>query len=277
MDKNTIIPSTTNGLYLPFTETSGIVKKQLSVTYKHAAATTDVLPAYESETLRKTLAKLKKKQKVELFVYGDSISTGANSSGYLQISPKLDPWYDLVAQNLTACYGGKVNVTNYAVGGWTSREGVNGGTVAGSPRPGLRGLFLDANHLKDYKPDLAVIGFGMNDASIGLGIPTYVANLKTMIDAVRKQNPDCDIILLGTMLANPAARDQAKNQAEYSESLYDLASSYGGVAVVNVGKVHKAILDSGKIYTSISANNVNHPNDFTTRMYAMSILRALVK
>ena len=86
-----------------------------------------------------------------------------------------------------------------------------------------------------------------------------------------------DIILLGTMLANPASPTHAKNQAEYSESLNEVAAAYGGVAVIDVGKIHKVILDSGKNYTSVSANNVNHPNDFTTRMYATAILAALVK
>lgn len=278
LNQNTMIPSATSGLYLPFTEGAEIVKKQLYVTYKHAEVTTTVMPEYQKDALSKTINKLKKKQKVEVFVYGDSISTGANSSGYLDIQPKLDPWFDLVVENLSACYGGKVNLTNYAVGGWTSREGVNGGTVGGTPRPGLRGLFLDAKYLQDYKPDLAIIGFGMNDASIGNpNIDTYVQNIKSMIDSIRKQNANCDIILLGTMLANPASPNHSKNQMEYSETLYTIAKGYSGVAVVNVGKVHKAILDSGKLYTSMSANNVNHPNDFTTRMYASAILGALVK
>ena len=218
--------------------------------------------------------KLKKQEPLELFIYGDSISTGANSSGYLQMEPGLKPWFNLVKDNLEACYGGKITLKNLSVGGWTSNNGVEGGTV-NKVQAGLAAQFK--NKLKDYYPDLAVIGYGMNDATLNVGIEKFKQNIKSMIDTIRKQNPDCDIILLGTMLANPKAKDQCKNQAEYSDSLADVAKGYKGIAVVNVGKVHKAILDTGKIYTEMSANNVNHPNDFTTRMYASAILSALVK
>lgn len=271
---NNMIPSTDAGLYLPFTEGAGIIKKQLYVTYKHPAATTGVMPAYEGAALAKTIKKLKKQEPLELFIYGDSISTGANSSGYLQMEPGLKPWFNLVKDNLEACYGGKITLKNLSVGGWTSNNGVEGGTV-NKVQAGLAAQFK--NKLKDYYPDLAVIGYGMNDATLNVGIEKFKQNIKSMIDTIRKQNPDCDIILLGTMLANPKAKDQCKNQAEYSDSLADVAKGYKGIAVVNVGKVHKAILDTGKIYTEMSANNVNHPNDFTTRMYASAILSALVK
>ncbi len=275
--QNTSIPSKVEGLYLPFTEGVGIVNKQLYVTYKHDEVSTNVMPEYQSKTLSKTLSKLKSEEDINMLIYGDSISTGANSSSILQIEPELDPWYKLVQKNLAKCYGGKVTLKNFAVGGWTSTQGVNGGTVGSTPRPGLKGLFLDANYLKGYSPDLAIIGFGMNDATLNVGIAKYKENTKSMIDSIRSQNPNCDIILLGTMLANPASPTHAKNQAEYSESLNEVAAAYGGVAVIDVGKIHKVILDSGKNYTSVSANNVNHPNDFTTRMYATAILAALVK
>lgn len=275
--QNAMIPSTDTGLYLPFCEDGGIIKKQLYVTYKHAPVSTDTLPEFAGNNLPHAITKLVNKEDLELFIYGDSISTGANSSGYLELEPNLDPWFRLVRKNLENCYGGKVTLKNYSVGGWTSKQGVDGGPNGGKTQLGLAALFKDQNNLKGYKPDLAIIGFGMNDATLNVGIANYKENITSIIDTIRKQNADCDIILLGTMLANPKAKDQCKNQTEYSQSLNSVADGYKGVTVVDVGKVHRAILDSGKLYTEISANNVNHPNDFTTRMYAMAILNALVK
>ena len=79
---------------------------------------------------------------------------------------------------------------------------------------------LDKNgELKGYVPDIAIIGFGMNDATLGLSIDTFCNNIMSMIKTIREKNADCEIILLGTMLANPMAKNQSKNQTEYTEYL----------------------------------------------------------
>lgn len=279
---DTSIPSTDEGLYLPFTESYQIVQMQLSVSYKHAAdAWTGTTAEYLGETLSKTVQKLKNKETVELFMFGDSISTGANSSGVLNIEPFLKTFPELVAENLSKYYGAKVNLTNKSVGGFTSDNGLIGGSgwMHGVQvhQPGLAEI-LSSEEYKDYSPDIALLGFGMNDASLGVSINTYCGNLMDMIEILRERNPDCEIILIGTMLANPKAKNQAKNQAELSSYLPIVAQQAGGegIAVVDIGKMHKDILDAGKNFTEISANNVNHPNDFITRLYAMNLLSALI-
>lgn len=70
------------------------------------------------------------------------------------------------------------------------------------------------------------------------------------------------------MLANPQAKDQSKNQKEYSALNVKIAQLYEHVACVDVGAMHQDILDSGKKYMDITGNNVNHPNDFMARVYA---------
>lgn len=280
--QNTSIPSTDEGLYLPFTEGYQIVQMQLSVTYTHENTWTGSDPVYYGDgALSKTLAKLKNKESVELFVYGDSISTGANSSGYLNIEPYLDTWPGLVANNLARYFGTTVNLTNRAVGGWTSANGVSGGSgyVNGTliTQPGLKSLL--ANELAGYSPDVAFLGFGMNDASMGSpNISAYCMNMKEMIDTIRAVNPDCEIVLIGTMLANPKAKDQSKNQTEYTQYLSRVKALYEeGVCIVDIGAVHQELLDAGKLYTEMSSNNVNHPNDFMARVYAMELLAAFIQ
>ncbi len=276
------IPSKTDGLCLPFTEGYQIVQMQLSVTYEHAGGLwTGAVPEYlGGTTLTKTLTKLQNKEEVNLLVFGDSISTGANSSSVLGINPNLPTWPELFANGLSSHFGGTVNLKNTSVGGWTSSNGIGGGTgwVAGVQvqKPGLATQFA-SGELKGYKPDLAILGFGMNDATLGLSIDTFCNNMMSMIKTIRQQNPNCEIILLGTMLANPMAKNQSKNQTEYTEYLGRIAKNYENVSVIDIGAMHQDLLDAGKRYTEMSSNNVNHPNDFFARVYAMNLLSALVE
>ena len=275
------IPSKTEGLCLPFTEGYQIVQMQLSVTYTHEESLWGgSVPGYLGDTaLSGTLAKLKNKEEVNVLVFGDSISTGANSSSVLGITPNLATWPEMFVNGLSSYYGGKVNLKNTSVGGWTSSNGIGGGTgwIAGVQvnKPGLANQFK-TGELKGYTPDIAIIGFGMNDATLDLSINTFCNNIISMIKTIRQQNPDCEIILLGTMLANPMAKNQSKNQTEYTEYLVKLSKNYENVSVLDMGAIHQDLLDSGKYYTEMSSNNVNHPNDFFARVYAMNLLSTLI-
>ncbi len=275
------IPSKTEGLCLPFTEGYQIVQMQLSVTYTHEESLWGgSVPGYLGDTaLSGTLAKLKNKEEVNVLVFGDSISTGANSSSVLGITPNLATWPEMFVNGLSSYYGGKVNLKNTSVGGWTSSNGIGGGTgwIAGVQvnKPGLANQFK-IGELKGYTPDIAIVGFGMNDATLDLSINTFCNNIISMIKTIRQQNPDCEIILLGTMLANPMAKNQSKNQTEYTEYLVKLSKNYENVSVLDMGAIHQDLLDSGKYYTEMSSNNVNHPNDFFARVYAMNLLSTLI-
>lgn len=275
------IPSKTEGLCLPFTEGYQIVQMQLSVTYTHEERLwSGSVPEYLGDTtLSTTLSKLKNKEEVNLLVFGDSISTGANSSSVLGITPNRPTWPQMIADGLSSYYGAKVNLKNTSVGGWTSSNGVGGGTgwVAGQQvqKPGLATQFI-SGELKGFAPDIAIIGFGMNDATLGLSLDTYCSNIISMINTLRRQNPDCEIILVGTMLANPMAKNQSKNQTEYTEYLGKISKNYEKVSVIDLGAIHQDLLDSGKYYTEMSSNNVNHPNDFFARVYAMTLISTLI-
>lgn len=280
--QDTGIPSTDAGLQLPYTETYHIVQMQISVTYKHAEGLWQkATPAYYGDTvLKRTADKLKAKEKVELFVFGDSISTGSNSSSVLNITPYLDTWPELTAKNLASYYGAEVNLTNKSMGGWTTMQAVSDtksdGWVGGQliQQYGIGKLLSD--DMPDYKPDIALVGFGMNDATLGVDKNQFASNIRTIIDTIRARNPECDIILIGTMLANPKALNQNKDQMSYFTVLEMVAELYDGVAAVNVGQMHQDLLDSGKAYIDMTGNNVNHPNDFMARVYAMNMLSALI-
>jgi len=278
----TAIPSTTSGLYLPYTESYHIVQLQLSVTYKHKVNWTLDTPSYKGDKLSNIISKLNNKEDIELLIFGDSISTGSNSSSVLNIYPNLDPWYELIAKGIEIKYGSKVNVTNKSMGGWTSANGVSNTKTDGWVGGKLcqqEGLPYLLNHeLSSYSPDLAIIGFGMNDATLGITLNNYASNIKKMINAILERNPNCDIIILGTMLANPTAKDQSKNQTDFSDLNVRIADYYTNANVVslNIGTMHNDLLNSGKKYMDMTGNNVNHPNDFMARIYAMNLYATLV-
>ena len=65
---------------------------------------------------RTALAKLQGKEDVNLLIFGESTSTGSNSSSVLKITPNLETWPEFVAHNLSSYFGANVKLTNKAVG-----------------------------------------------------------------------------------------------------------------------------------------------------------------
>lgn len=247
------------GGYLIFTESVTIIAKQISVTYSYEKVNWES-PGYQGDKLAKTIEKLQKDKEFNLFVFGDSISTGANSSAYLSFPPHIPTWPELIKLRLEDYYDVKINLVNKAEGGKDSNWGRN----------------YIKKALENEAPNLAIIGFGMNDGTFNVSTEAYKNNIKRIIDEIRIVNENCAIILIGTMLANPLALDQDKGQEKYTKPLQELADEYNEVIVVDIGKMHKKMLET-KNYIDMTGNNVNHPNDFLARVYAMNILDTLIK
>jgi lysophospholipase L1-like esterase len=129
-----------------------------------------------------------------------------------------------------------------------------------------------------YSPDLVVLGWGMNDGSLWNNVSpaTYKTNIKLTINKIRASLPDCEFILIGTMLPNPEAVEFVGPHEEYTAKLYEIQKEYSGIAVANMTQIHKYIL-TRKNYRDISGNNVNHPNDFISRMYLQVLLETISK
>ncbi|MBE5742302.1 MAG: SGNH/GDSL hydrolase family protein [Clostridiales bacterium] len=275
----TQIPSTDGGLYLPFTEGSGFIERQIYVTYTYEEEWVGEKPKFAGDKLPKTIDKLSNKKDFELMIFGDSISTGANSTGVINVYPNEKSWPEKVWQSLETQYETKIGFLNKSVGGWTSENAIKStesiGWVNGVQitQKGIGGVLEE---MPNYKPDLVILGFGMNDATAGINKKTYKLYMQRIITLIRERNPECEFILLGTMLANPKALNQSKNQISYYEKLEELAQENKGVACVNIGKMHGEMLDKGKKYIDMTGNNVNHPNDFLASVYSMNILSLLI-
>lgn len=273
------IPSMTKGLFLPFTESFELLYRQVYITYEYDEKWMHSFPIFAGDKLKNTYEKLVNQEELNIFVYGDSISTGANSTGYLKVYPFKPSWPELVVENLGQSYGGKINLTNKSVGGWTSENAIMStesiGWIEGKQisRAGIKATLAS---MPDYQPDLVILGFGMNDATMGIDHDTYKAYMKKIISNIRERNSQCEFILIGTMLANPMARNQSKDQISYYKVLEEIAAQDTGISTVNLGEMHQSLLEEGKEYMDLTSNNVNHPNDFMAKIYAMNILSLLI-
>ena len=104
--------------------------------------------------------------------------------------------------------------------------------------------------------------------------------MQKIVNAIRKSNPDCAFVLLGTMLPkanicwNVGGASIYGNQEKYLPKLQTLASEEAGVVLADITTLHKEYL-TVKNYRDMTGNNVNHPNDFLMRLYAQTIAKTI--
>lgn len=244
------------GTSIIFTEGIGIIMHQIAVTYKHAGTWAGTKPAHQPEALANVMAKLKAKESVNVVLNGDSISTGANSSGVMGIKPYLDDFGTLFTNYLSNKYDTEVNLINTSVGGMLSNWGKDN---------------VDAN-VNNYNPDLVIIGFGMNDGSLGMSPQTFKENIDFMVRSIKSRNPEADIIIIHTIYANPLSI-QNQGQKAYLAELQALQTEHG-VALLDMGSITETMYETKK-GVDILANNINHPSDFLVRIYAAGLIEVL--
>lgn len=246
------------GTNILFTEGIGIVMHQIAVSYVHEDTWQGETPVYQGQYLENVLAKLEAKQNIKVLINGDSIATGANASSVLGIDPYQDDFPNLFTNALQRKYGTTVELINTSVGGTMSDWGKQN---------------VDPN-VNSYDPDLVIIGFGMNDGSLGVSPNTYKENIEFMIKSIKARNADADIILIATILANPISIQNA-NQKDYLPMLLDLQQQYQ-VAVLDMSSMSEEIYKVKK-GVDILSNNINHPSDFLVRCYAAGLLATMVE
>ena len=198
------------------------------------------------EFLPKTREKLQRDDNVKIVAFGDSITAGGDAT-----EPKLIFW-QRYADALQEKYP-RAKV-----------EAINGST--GGDRTG-EGLARLQEKVLNQKPDLVLIGFGMNDHNIaGFGTPlaTFTNNLAAMIDRIRKET-DAEIILYSTFPPNPKWHYGSHNMEAYALATEQVAREKR-CAFADVYHNWLAI-ESKKKPEDLLANNINHPNDFGHWIY----------
>ena len=245
---------------LCFHEGSWFHERQIVVTYRHSAVYEGYIPEGKGNLLPNLHEKLQNKEDIELLVFGDSISVGANASGYegINVSPWLPTYAELFGKTLASQYGVRVHLTNPSVGGKTTDWGLSE----------IDGVLEKQNGL-----DLAVIAFGANDVNLSLN--SYATQINAIVSKIKKAYPNADVVLVATMLPNKQAKGFYGNQEKFQNVLLSDCEREG-VAVANITKLHASLLDK-KRYVDMTGNNVNHPNDYLTRIYVQALMKTLAK
>jgi lysophospholipase L1-like esterase len=230
---------------------------QTVVTYTHKDKWESSVPQFALDNLPKLMKKLKDREPLKAVLFGDSISAGGNASGANGAKPFMPMFGDLVVNELRRVYGSEITYKNHSIGGTASGWGLENIAV-----------------VADEKPDLAILAFGMNDASGRVSPAQFKANIQRQIDAVRQAQPDAEFILVATMAANPEWTASAPElYPQYRDELNTLCKD--GAILANVTSIWIEIMKR-KSFASITGNGVNHPNDFGHRIYAQVILSLLI-
>ena len=272
---------------------------QVCVTYSHKGTWTGAQATCQLEQMQGFVKKLIAGEDVTIVFYGDSTIGGSATSFVNNFAPYGDSYamatakafadlfgytvkfrscadlqadngkkpYRIPTEDYVAGTNGTINYVNVAIGGFTSSDGYN-----------YADRFL-VKKVNEYGCDLLVMGFGMNDTS---GNPiTTVSNIQKMISKVTAIKPDVNVVLVSTMLRNPASlgRHAEGYELKQNNTFKNLAKSYNdegiGCCLANVTEICTDVSEI-KDYHDWSGNNVNHPNDFFSRIYAQAIIQAVI-
>ena len=248
-----------------YTETSLIWGNYIHVTYAYDPASVDrtTVKTFGDE-LYGLSQKLAKKETIKMTVFGDSISEGCSSSEKWNHDPQCPPYASLLKEGIEILGGVTVELSNPSVGGkdsvWAAEE-------------------EQISLISAQAPDLLVLAFGTNDTYVNVEGGVYRRNLKKVISAAKAVNSECQIILIAPFPSNPETKTGEEQEMLVNElkklSTEDAKNEkWMDVCLVDMYHAVRPMLEKKKYY-EIGANNINHPNDFIHRFYAMNLLSAI--
>lgn len=252
-----------------------VYRYQVLVTYRNAESWNGFTPESQLSRLRHTAERLRSGKELNLVFYGDSITAGWEASGAdewaidrvdlseyhvsIKRPPYMPAWAQLVTDELKRCYPGcTIHKTNRAAGGSTTGWGLKNATQLVNP----------------CAPDLVILSFGMN--CMQDPPEKFQAEIEGIIASVREEYPLCEFLLVSPMIPNPEMAGFQNNQmVHHQERLAALCESHDGVGLAPVHSMFLQMSAYGKQYLELTGNCVNHPNDFSIRVYAQCVLTAL--
>ncbi len=230
--------------------------RQVLVTYRHSDRWEGPAVPDQSDRFSRTLSILENGGTLKVLFYGDSITTGCCSSSFWNEEPMLPDFPNAVCEILRRRYPkAEVILYNTAVGGTNSTWAAE----------------HSAERLIPYKADLVVIAFGMNDGK--KGTDRYMAYNRQLILDARAANPDCEILMICTTVPNKLFKGFWGYQVQFGAASRNLAANYD-LGAADMTSIHEYIL-SKKRFADQTGNNINHPNDFLSRVHTQLIIRTI--
>lgn len=254
---------------------SNVHEYQVLVTYRHSEKWKMAFPMNESHRLEHVFSRLSSQENFNLVFYGDSITAGWEASGaneqavdmvtledyhvHIQHPPFMPTWAELVTAALKKAYPScNIHKYNRAAGGSTTGWGETNADILVNP----------------YHPDLIILAFGMN--SMQDSPEQYNQQISSIINTIRSRNPECGFILVSPMIPNPEIAGFQNNKLRaHEQELFRISNELPNVAVAPVHSLFLDLQRIGKNYLELTGNIINHPNDFSVRIYAQTILSAL--
>ena len=268
-----------------YTETPLIFEYQIFVTYKYKEGSyKGPVQPYLGDKLPLLEQKIRTGEDIRMLLLGDSISCGGCSSSNINSEPFMKNWYELFADAVAEASGGNVKMDNsYSVGGQISDWSLS------SSGESVNGVSLNkaqAAVLKE-KPDLILIGWGMNDGTWHENQDLLAENVLKIIDSITfVYKEPVEFIVIGTCMPNDNGACYVLDsgvrkplygfQPTYSASLAEMCASVDNAVFVDAGEIHRYAI-ANKKYEDMTVNNVNHPNDFVIRIYAMNLSSAVIR
>ncbi|WOE81726.1 GDSL-type esterase/lipase family protein [Pseudomonas protegens] len=190
-----------------------------------------------------------KNKKIKITFFGDSISYGSDTSyGYV----------NLVMSKIEKNYPGKFIYRNNSYPGISS----------------INASWWVDTKLNDKKSDIILLAFGMNDSN-NTSPDKYKANIEYVIKKVRMKAPETQFILLSPIRPNPESTTHHHEYFnKYLAALKDIAIENNNVMTVDATSAWDRINKNKRFY-DLSANGINHPNDYAHRVIAELVYSAM--
>jgi len=182
--------------------------------------------------------------------YGDSITFGCDATVVERSYPHH--W----AEALTAHFPDtQLRFHNRAEGG----------------KPSAWGVTQLAERVCPLRPDVLVLGFGMNDQNgahgePGVPVPRFMENVAGMIAQVRADKA-CSVVLVSPCVPNPRWSHTSGTVGRFRDALAEITSRVPSCWLADVTRRWEQMLQR-KAPEDLLCNNVNHPCDFGHRVYA---------
>lgn len=194
--------------------------------------------------LRNTRDKLRRGDAVKIVAFGDSITAGGDAT-----SPELVFW-----QRWASALQGK-----YPRAKITAINGATGGDST------VQGLARLQEKVINARPDLVLVGFGMNDHNVnGVPLDRFEANLREIIVRIRAST-GAEIVLYSAFPPNPKWKFGSNHMQDYAAATQRAAKDTQ-CAYADVYDNWQAI-SMRKKPEDLLGNNINHPNDYGHWIY----------
>ncbi len=211
--------------------------------------TTDCQPWAKPNDQTRQLAAVRKKLEAggpfKIVSYGDSITAGGEAS-----SENLR-FTHLFANYLQAMFPkSKIELVDVSIPGYSSREGID---------------WFDRKMGPVSKPDLVLVGFGMNDHNKGGPDPeNFKNNLLAIVKLIRERK-GADVILFSAFPPNDNWLFGSHRMEKFAAATRQAADA-ANCAYADVYGTWEMVLKR-KDQSSLLNNNINHPNDFGHWLY----------